>query len=393
NQIDKRTRRNTNALNDLITEQDLTDPTVQKEIDSLLEALEEDSGRIEKLNASADKILEDVDPEKLKYLRDLESARPDTWAIATWRDEKTRQQLDVKAQAEADAKAEACGAGSIKTGKNECTSCDALYSDYIAATVQGNKAGNSILERSGGCGWSAFAEESRDEKKALDNKDKSCDKDVAFSRAVPAGDGRYNCTCAEGTILASVSGSSACQSCDQVVGYINSALSNNNAKAASGLLAGAQGCGWYGEAVQVIANAERENEHRKRQAIDQLNRDLQKLNQQIQADWQRQQQETDRYNEWVRNKNRQPTPSASNPPKQKQASKPKTTSKKNKPSKTSSSKKKSSHKKSSSRKKNSQRKPASNKCGPGTIFDPESGTCGRYAEGEDTSGNGYISPY
>jgi len=95
-EIDKRTAANTTKLTDLLSGQDLTDPEVQDSINALLVEMQQDRERLEELNDIADSKLQEVDPEKLKTLRDLEGALPDVWALAGWSYNQMAEQTEER---------------------------------------------------------------------------------------------------------------------------------------------------------------------------------------------------------------------------------------------------------------------------------------------------------
>lgn len=95
-EIDKRTAANTTKLTDLLSGQDLSDPEVQDSINALLNEMQQDRERLEELNDIADSKLQEVDPEKLKTLRDLEGALPDVWALAGWSYNQMAEQTEER---------------------------------------------------------------------------------------------------------------------------------------------------------------------------------------------------------------------------------------------------------------------------------------------------------
>ena len=98
NEIDKQTRANTTKLSQLLSEQDLTDPKVQDSINTLLDQMKQDREKLEKLNALADSNLQEVDPEKLTTLRDLDDNLPDIASMEDWSNSLIDKQVEEQKQ-------------------------------------------------------------------------------------------------------------------------------------------------------------------------------------------------------------------------------------------------------------------------------------------------------
>ncbi len=226
--VDKNTRRNTDKLNQLLTEGDLSDPEVQKNIDSLLAELKKDSERLDKLNAAADKSLQEVDPEKLKYLRGLKTALPDITSLEKWRDELTKEQLKKKSEVKS------CPENTVKLSDDndiiQCVSCDELYGDFNAA-LDGNDKGYAqvLLDLAPNCGWVTEGNES------IRNAE----------------------SCPENTVkLRDDNDIVQCVPCDELYADFNAALESNDKGYAQTLLDLAPNCGWVAEGNESIRNAE-----------------------------------------------------------------------------------------------------------------------------------------
>ena len=95
--VNKQTQRNSNELSQLLSEGDLNDPEVQKKVDLLLAELQQDHDRLGELNAFADRNLQEVDLQELKYLRDLNRSLPAVESLKNWHQEliKEQQKSDV----------------------------------------------------------------------------------------------------------------------------------------------------------------------------------------------------------------------------------------------------------------------------------------------------------
>ncbi len=459
--IEKNTQRNTDKLNQLLTTGDLSDPEVKKSVDALLTALKQDRDKLTKLNAAADKHLQEVDPEKLKYVRGLKDGLPDIKSLEDWRNQLTKDQAEaescpkntvrlsdengkiqcascdvlhsdfnaaiesndkgyaqtlleiapncgwvaagkeklhrardcpgntVKLSDESDSvscvpceelqvdfdsalsrgdkeyaqslldlasncgwtldgkkeikAAEKCPENTVKlngadgqnqcvpcdelygdfnaalstgdrpyaqtlanlgsscgwsksavnalntpqscpdgtvqlsdqSNKAECVPCETLYGDFTAATNQGNTSyASSLVNLASVCDWSKSLVQKMNNDTQQNALDQKCNEQVLFSHAVISGD-QYRCVCNDGRLIVNNSSSSACQSCEQVREMINAALQRNDINSATGLLGGAQSCGWYNEAVQVVANITQQQNNQNNQNNQQMLNDLQ----------------------------------------------------------------------------------------------------------------------
>ena len=273
----------------------------------------------------------------------------------------------------------------------ECVPCATLYGDYTAAVSQGDHGyADSLTDLAGICGWAQSVAEQNFFASQQAELDQRCKEQAPGSYAVINGD-RYTCQCPAGMLALTGPGGTSCQSCEQVRGYINTALQGNDLNTVKGLMAGAQSCGWYDQAVQVVAGIEQNRQNQKRQqswdahnawSMNMMNNMLNQMNSGGSDDipleyYQKKNQKT---------QNTQPPTQAYNPPKKKKTKKKKTKKKKTKikdpPTKTTKKYTKPPQKKKTKTKKKT---PSSNTCPPGTIR-AEWGGCIGVAVGEDRSG-------
>jgi hypothetical protein len=84
---------------------------------------------------------------------------------------------------------------------------------------------------------------------------------------------------------------------------------------------GAQRCSWYNQAIQILANLEQnnsqQNAQRQQDAMNTFTAQMQNLMQQQNADRNRRQADINRYNEWIKNKNKKRNRHPPQPPSQK----------------------------------------------------------------------------
>ena len=173
---------------------------------------------------------------------------------------------------------QSCPNGTVKlsdqSNEIECVPCETLYGDFIAAKEQGETSyAESLVDLASSCSWSQSVAQQMYSANQQADFDQKCNQLTPGSHAVINGD-QYTCYCNEGMLILTGSNGTSCQSCEQVRGYINSALRQNNLGNVRGLMAGAQNCGWYDEAVQVVAGIAQQQ---KDQAIQQRNKDNQQI--------------------------------------------------------------------------------------------------------------------
>jgi len=204
-------------------------------------------------------------------------------------DQKCSQQIpDSHATINGDRYTCQCNAGMLQlngTNGSSCQSCEHVRG-LVNAALQRNDMNNvrGLMAGAQSCDWYDKAvqvvtkiEDNNNQQVELDQK---CQEQILFSHAVISGN-QYRCVCNDGRLIVNNSESSACQSCEQVRGMINAALQRNDINSATGLLGGAQSCGWYNEAVQVVANGKRNGQRKQEQDFQDLMHGIEGLTGQI----------------------------------------------------------------------------------------------------------------
>ncbi|WP_163336951.1 hypothetical protein [Desulfopila sp. IMCC35008] len=170
---------------------------------------------------------------------------------------------------------QSCPEGTVKlsdqNNQAECVPCSTLYGDYTAAMGQGDTSyAESLVSLASVCSWSKSVAQQIQNETQQAVLDQKCEQQAPGSHAVINGD-RYTCQCDSGMLALTGPNGSSCQSCEQVRGYINSALQRNDMNTVRGLMAGAQSCGWYDQAVKVAANVAQNQEQQQVQNNEQQN--------------------------------------------------------------------------------------------------------------------------
>ncbi len=139
----------------------------------------------------------------------------------------------------------------------QCVPCKTLHSDYTVAKGQGeSKYAASLLDLASDCKWTKQASQQVRNQQLQTELNNKCNQQMSGSHAVINGD-RYNCYCNDGMIeLTYSNGNKSCQSCQQIGDMVNAALKQNNINSVKGLIPGAKHCGWYDQAVNIIAGME-----------------------------------------------------------------------------------------------------------------------------------------
>lgn len=243
--VDKASRRNADKLNQLLTEGDLSDPEVQKSIDALLAELRRDRERLADLNGAADGLPE-VDPEKLKHLRDLQATLPDIDSMEEWRNQLLAER----------ERADSCPKNTVRLNDQDnniqCVSCEEVENDFNASLNEGYRTyAESLISLASTCAWTSGARERLLQKTAGDD----CSKQKPGSSPVFSGD-TYKCRCPTGSSvdLKDETGQVQCVSCDVLHGDFDVALGANEKEYAQALLEMSVGCGWIAEGQRKLDN-------------------------------------------------------------------------------------------------------------------------------------------